>query len=130
MWALLFMEYTDLELMDFMLKDLYREILPQSIGKDNFANNGFNISDSQFLRVKRLVLTAGIMEEVQEDEFTLTAKGLELMIKFGSYSGYLKELGQERKKDLLIWKITIAVGVSTVLVSLVNLITFFLDLYK
>lgn len=124
------MEYTDLGLMDFMLRDLYSDIMPQIIGKNDFINSGFDISEGQFIRVKRLVLTAGIMEELEDNEFTLTAKGLELMIKFGSYSGYLRELGQTRKKDLLIWKITIAVGVSTILVSSVNLITFFLGLYK
>lgn len=122
------MEHTDLELMDFMLKDLFREIVPQVIDKNDFANRGFDISDGQFLRVKRLALTAGIMEELEENQFMMTAKGLELMIKYGSYSGYLKELGRERRKDLLIWKITIAVGISTILVSMVNLVTFILGL--
>ena len=130
MRALLFMEHTDLGLMDFMLKDLFRDIVPQRIGKSDFVSNGFDISDEQFLRVKRLVITSGIMEELEENQFMMTAKGLELMIMYGSYSNYLKELGKEKKKDWLIWKITIAVGISTILVSLVNVITFVLDLCK
>ena len=123
-----FMEHTDLELMDFMLKDLFHDIVPQKIERADFVDSGFDISDNQFLRVKRLVITAGVMEELEENRFMMTAKGLELMIKFGSYSGYLKDLGQEKKKDLLIWKMTIAVGIATILVALVNLLTFFLGL--
>ena len=122
MRALLFMEHTDLELMDFMLKDLYREIQPQDIRKDNFANNGFNISDNQFYRVKRLVLTAGIMEELEENQFMMTAKGLEFMMKFGSYSAYLNGLKEEKKNEKRLRGITILVGLCTIVTTFSGLL--------
>ncbi|MCD7851897.1 MAG: hypothetical protein LUH63_20545 [Parabacteroides sp.] len=116
------MEHTDLELMDFMLKDLFRDIVPQKIERADFANSGFEISDDQFLRVKRLVLTAGIMEELEENQFMMTAKGLELMIMYGSYSNYLDELKQKKKNEKLLRWLTISVGICTIVTTVAALL--------